>query len=74
MSNSKSMFREHSTDDLIAWRDAASERVNSRDRASDRFIDAIELLDRRSSKDRKWINKLNRIINDRAFAYKKNIY
>lgn len=62
------------TDNLIDWRNEASIRVNDRDKTTDAFVNEVERLSRENIKDLRWIARLNRKIDKRAFGYKTQIY
>ncbi len=74
MSAKKIDLKNYSIDALISWRNNASERVSDNDRVINHYMECINKVDKRSHKDKIWITKLNREINDRAFGYKKTIY
>lgn len=75
MENQKELdLNKYSTDELIAWRNEASTRVNDRDKTTDAFVAEVERLSRENIKDLRWIARLNRKIDKRAFGYKTQIY
>jgi len=63
-----------SVEEIVSWRNKASERVNE----SDKIIDELEreamVVAKNAKADRVWIARLNRHLNRRVFGYKTQIY
>ena len=74
MCSNKEDIGQYTIDQLIDWRNKASERVNFHDKTTDRMIQDIKWHEKLSHKDRIWIARLNRAINKKAFGYKSGIY
>jgi len=67
-------LKDFSIDEMITWRNCASERVNINDRVTNQLINEAKKLQKKNHKDLIWIQKLNKEINHRAFGYKKEIF
>lgn len=72
--NRKLDLNQFATDQLIEWRNSSSKKVNENDKAIDSLMEEMDRYERLNRKALKWIAKLNRVINKRAFGYKKQIY
>jgi hypothetical protein len=68
-----SKFSDYSTDDLIKWRNEASSRVSMRESTTEKFLETIDMMDKKNHSDKKWILKLNREVHKRSFGYKTKI-
>jgi hypothetical protein len=65
------MFDKHSVEELIEWRNAASNRVFVNEMIINDYLKKINKLDKKCSDDKIWISKLNRYLNKKCFGYKK---
>jgi thiamine biosynthesis lipoprotein ApbE len=63
-----------SVEEIVSWRNTASTRVNEADKAIDKLMNEIDKITKFAKKDRVWIAKLNRHLNNKVFGYKTQIY
>ena len=63
-----------SVEEIVSWRNKASERVNEADMIIDELEREAMVVAENSKRDRVWIAKLNRHLNKRVFGYKSQIY
>jgi hypothetical protein len=63
-----------SIEELIEWRNKASNRVNANDQHIIKLYAQIEKTEKVNSKDLRWISKINRHLNKVCFGYRSKIY
>jgi hypothetical protein len=59
----------HSADNLILWRDTASQRISKRDVEITKLAKKLNLLNKSNVSDVRWVKKLNGAITKKAFGH-----
>jgi hypothetical protein len=67
--SNKDDLNKYSLEQIIEWRNAASKRVSGWDVHLAAIESALKIGNKGASKDRLWIAKLNRHLNNKAFKY-----